>query len=131
MKNATKFLQANNAALKDKQNSPAPEVKTFLQTVDSNRILEVDKNVLHDLLQSKKFKDKLLKANKAATTNPEEIIKINKERKMVKKSVQVTQDLDGNNLVTVTRDIDKNIIEKTYPQGDGKKVFEFWSPNST
>ena len=83
MKNAIKFLQTNNAALKNKQKPSAPEVKTFLQTVDSSRILEVDKNVLHDLLQSQKSKDKLLKANKAATTNPEEIGKINKERKMI------------------------------------------------
>ena len=84
MKSATKFLQANKAVLKEKQKQPAPEVKTFLQTEDSNRILEVDKKFMQDLLNSQKSKDKQLKASKAASTDPEEIEKINRERKIIK-----------------------------------------------
>ena len=124
MKSATKFLQTNKAVVKDKQKPPAPDVKTFLQTADSSRILEVDKIVLQDLLYSQKAKDKKLKANKAASTDPEEIVKINKERKMVKQSVQVTQDQDGNNLVMITKHIDRNIIETTPAKGEDDDFFE-------
>ena len=131
MKNATKFLQANKAVLKDKQKQPAPEVKTFLQTEDSNRILEVDKNVMQDLLNNQKSKDKQLKACKAASMDPKEIEIINKERKIIKKSVQVTQDQDGNNLILVTKDIDKNTIETTPAKGEDEDFFESQKKSSS
>jgi len=68
MKNATKFLQANNAALKDKQKLSAPEVKTFLQIVDSNNS-HINRLIFFRIMKSA---NKILQANNAVVKTKQE-----------------------------------------------------------
>ena len=117
MKSATNVLRNNNITLTDPSKAAAKDAKIFIQTMETGRKVEVDSQTVQNLIINKKQKKTQLNGKISATNDPNEKEKIKRELNKIQKSVTITSDHVGNNLVLVTRDID------TLPSDD-EDIFE-------
>ena len=111
------FLQANVKRKIEKQvktkKYKAPKI--FLPTEDSTRTLEADRPTVLQLLKNKKQTEKDIQEQIDNTESNEEIQKLKAEKKLVKKSVKISTDKQGNNHVLVRPDIDLTITNPDTP----------------
>jgi len=99
-----KVLQANKVIKKESfkvQINP----KHLLQT-EGSKFIEVDKELVEDLLYNKRIKEKSIDSMIDSSETSEERQKLIEERKLIRKSVTVNKNADGNIKIQIRKSID-------------------------
>ena len=110
MKQALKFLQKNNVNVKEVQKKSQEEPKSFLQTMENGKAIEVHKSVITDLVMNQKEQVRKLKKIKGTLTDPQDIARVEQDKILVKNSVQISTDKKGDNHILVSPIIDAEIL---------------------